>query len=99
MVEFAERGQKRIVGISVEEDAMVRSIHKVGYIGLGNVGVHLASNLIKAGYSLIVHDMKKERVQLLVEKGALAANSAKEIGREADVIMLSLPNPRISDTR
>mgnify|MGYP001584395926 FL=1 len=72
-------------------------IKKIGYIGLGNVGVHLASNLIKAGYSLIVHDMKKERVQLLVEKGALAANSAKEIGREADVIMLSLPNPIISE--
>jgi 3-hydroxyisobutyrate dehydrogenase-like beta-hydroxyacid dehydrogenase len=76
---------------------MKRSIRKVGFIGLGNVGANLASNLIKSGYSLIVHDMQKERVQLLVEKGALAANSAKEIGREADVIMLSLPHPRISE--
>lgn len=73
------------------------SIQKIGYIGLGNVGIHLASNLIKAGYSLIVHDMKKERVQLLAEKGALPANSAKEIGRQADVIILSLPNPKISE--
>lgn len=48
---------------------MAMSVHKIGCIGLGNVGVHLAANLINAGYSLIVHDKRRERVELLLGKG------------------------------
>jgi 3-hydroxyisobutyrate dehydrogenase len=69
---------------------------KIGYIGLGNVGHPLASNLIKAGYSLVVYDIREERIKLLMDKGARSANSPKEIAKEADVLMLSLPHPKIS---
>jgi 3-hydroxyisobutyrate dehydrogenase-like beta-hydroxyacid dehydrogenase len=52
--------------------------NKIGFIGLGHVGFHLASNLINAGYSLMVYDIKKERVKLLTDKGAVSVSSPKE---------------------
>jgi len=70
---------------------------KIGYIGLGNVGVPLASNLLDVGYSLIVHDINRDRVEILLSKGAKAGTSAKQIGQEADVIIMSLPHPNISE--
>ena len=65
----------------------------VGFIGLGNMGSRMASNLIKAGHSLVVHDVVEAAVAAIVAQGATSAVTPKEVAETADVIMTSLPGP------
>jgi 2-hydroxy-3-oxopropionate reductase len=64
---------------------------KVGFIGLGIMGKPMALNLIKAGFSLTVNDLNQDAVNQVVEAGAVAANSAKEVAANSDVIITMLP--------
>lgn len=64
---------------------------KIGFIGLGVMGRPMAANLIKAGYSLWVHDINNEPVRALTRLGAVEASSAKEIGRKSEVVFSMLP--------
>jgi 2-hydroxy-3-oxopropionate reductase len=64
----------------------------VGFIGLGIMGRPMAKNLLKAGYSLIVHNRSQAAVQELGGLGAKAASSPEAVAREAQVIILMLPN-------
>ena len=41
-----------------------------GYIGLGNLGAHLAMSLVKAGFSVTVNDLDKENARELLAAGA-----------------------------
>jgi 3-hydroxyisobutyrate dehydrogenase len=43
---------------------------RVGYIGLGNLGVHLATSLQRNGFDLTVNDIRKESAKSLIEMGA-----------------------------
>ncbi|MGF9946251.1 2-hydroxy-3-oxopropionate reductase [Priestia megaterium] len=65
--------------------------HNVGFIGLGIMGKPMSLNLIKAGNSLTVFDLNEEAVSSLVEAGAVAANSPKEVAERSNVIITMLP--------
>jgi len=67
---------------------------KVGFIGLGAMGSGMALNLRKAGYDLVVYDVRKESTQPLVEAGATAAETLGDLGRAANVVFTSLPGPK-----
>jgi 3-hydroxyisobutyrate dehydrogenase-like beta-hydroxyacid dehydrogenase len=58
----------------------------VGFIGLGNIGKPMAINLAKAGFDLMVYDLRAEPVRELTALGAKAARSADEIGAHAEII-------------
>ena len=64
---------------------------KIGFIGLGIMGRPMAKNLLKAGYSLVVHD-KFAKADDLVALGAEAAASNKEVAAKSDLIITMLPN-------
>jgi 2-hydroxy-3-oxopropionate reductase len=64
----------------------------VGFIGLGIMGRPMAKHLLKAGYPLIVHNRSQAAVQELVGLGAKAAGSPEAVAREAQVVILMLPN-------
>ncbi|HSE94508.1 MAG TPA: 2-hydroxy-3-oxopropionate reductase [Methylomirabilota bacterium] len=64
----------------------------VGFIGLGIMGRPMAKNLVRAGRHLIVHNRSQAAVQELVGQGAKAADSPAAVAREAEVIVLMLPN-------
>jgi 3-hydroxyisobutyrate dehydrogenase len=66
---------------------------KLGFIGVGNMGNPMALNLIKAGHSLQVHDLKRETAANLLEAGATWVNSPKEAATGAEAAFLSLPMP------
>ena len=51
---------------------------KIGFIGLGRMGGHVASNLLKAGHQVTVWNRSPEPVQALAAKGAVAAKTPKE---------------------
>jgi 2-hydroxy-3-oxopropionate reductase len=64
----------------------------IGFVGLGIMGRPMARNLSKAGFSLVVHNRSQGAVEELVKAGARAAGSPEEVARQAEVIILMLPN-------
>lgn len=68
---------------------------KVGFIGIGNMGWPMASNIFKAGYSLTVFDMDSTRAErFAAESGASAATSLSELGA-MDFVITMLPNGHV----
>jgi 3-hydroxyisobutyrate dehydrogenase-like beta-hydroxyacid dehydrogenase len=67
----------------------------VGFIGLGRMGIPMASNLMKGGYELTVYDINKRAVDELAAKGARAAASPAAVASAVDTVLLSLPTPPI----
>ncbi|WP_108663065.1 NAD(P)-dependent oxidoreductase [Acuticoccus kandeliae] len=63
----------------------------VGFVGLGVMGRHMARNLVKAGFTLLVHDLNRAAVDDLVAAGARDAGSLAGIGA-ADIVILMLPD-------
>lgn len=70
---------------------------KVGFIGLGNMGNPMATNLARAGHELTVHDLRREAATNLLEMGANWADSPKDAVPGNDVVFTSLPVPRDVD--
>lgn len=66
---------------------------KVGFIGLGNMGKPMASNVLKAGFDLTVYDIRPEPVAELVGLGAKGARSSQEVARASEMVFTSLPKP------
>jgi 2-hydroxy-3-oxopropionate reductase len=64
----------------------------IGFIGLGIMGKPMARNLMKAGYSLVVHNRSGAAMQELVKDGAQAAGSPKEVAEGSEVIITMLPD-------
>ncbi len=64
----------------------------VGFIGLGVMGRPMARNLIKRGFSLVVHNRSQGPVDELVADGAERAASPAEIARRATRIITMLPD-------
>ena len=65
---------------------------RVGYIGLGLMGKSIARNILKAGFSVVVHNRSRAAVDELVAEGAKAANSPKEIAEQVDIVFTNLPD-------
>ncbi len=70
------------------EDAM-----RVGFIGVGNMGAPLAGFVLKAGFPLAVHDIRREAAATLLEQGAIWADSPAEVAARCDVICTCVPGP------
>jgi len=68
---------------------------EIGFIGLGNMGFHMARRLIEAGHTVIALDTRKEPLDRIVALGGKPAASAKEVGDRAETVMVSLPTPDI----
>ena len=67
---------------------------KVGFIGIGTMGGHMAYNLCKAEFEVSVHDLNKNLSQRHLDAGATWADSVKDIVQNNEVIMTSLPGPK-----
>ncbi|MGH7796957.1 MAG: NAD(P)-dependent oxidoreductase [Candidatus Binatia bacterium] len=63
---------------------------KVGFIGLGRIGKPMAINVLKAGLDLTVYDLREEPVRELVQLGANAAHSPKELAAGADLVEIAV---------
>ena len=69
---------------------------RIGFIGLGALGEGLCSNLVKAGYSVIVNDLNKDLAQRLLAGGATWSDDVAGTCRDADVVITVLPSPAVS---
>lgn len=66
---------------------------KMGFVGLGNMGRHMAGHLLEAGYDLTVFDLDPAAVKGLTDKGAKASESVAALAGEVDVLFTALPGP------
>ena len=63
------------------------TLQKVGFIGLGRMGLPMALSLSRAGYPLTVYNRTKEKAAPLVEVGATVVDSLGEVARAVEVII------------
>jgi 3-hydroxyisobutyrate dehydrogenase-like beta-hydroxyacid dehydrogenase len=67
----------------------------IGFIGLGNMGAHMARRLLEAGHRVVVFDTRQEAIGNLAALGAVAARSPAEVADAAETVMASLPTPDV----
>lgn len=67
----------------------------LGFIGLGNIGAAIASNLLEDGHALTVHDTDTSRADSLQERGATAVATPAEVAAVSEITFTSLPTPAI----
>ncbi|WP_435271448.1 NAD(P)-dependent oxidoreductase [Streptomyces sp. 1222.5] len=68
---------------------------RIGFIGLGNMGRHMARHLIHAGHVLTVHDTRPEAAIEHLTLGARWAETPAACASDAEILITMLPNPRI----
>jgi len=65
----------------------------VGFIGLGNMGGPVAGHIQRAGFPMVVCDLREEATRPFRERGATVVDNANELARRSDVIITALPMP------
>src|SRR6266566_3990779 len=60
---------------------------RVGFVGLGLMGLPMARNLLEAGYQLTVYNRTAAKAEPLVARGARRASSPAEVARQSDVVI------------
>ena len=71
---------------------------RVGVIGLGGMGRHLAECILNAGFELTVADLRERPVRELTGLGARSAGTPREVASAADIVVASLPSNEASET-
>jgi 3-hydroxyisobutyrate dehydrogenase len=64
----------------------------IAFVGLGNMGLPMVANLVKAGYRVHAADVRREAVEAAVGQGALAAESVAAATSRAEVVVTMVPN-------
>ena len=67
-------------------------MEKIGFIGLGVMGLPMAQNLVRAGHAVKGMEIDKAQVEQLVAAGGTAAASVKDAVSDADVVVTMLPD-------
>jgi 3-hydroxyisobutyrate dehydrogenase len=63
----------------------------VGFIGVGNMGNPMASNVLKAGFPMTVFDLHPPAMENLLRAGAKGAVSARDVVERNEIVMTCLP--------
>jgi 3-hydroxyisobutyrate dehydrogenase len=64
----------------------------IGFIGMGHMGAAMTRRLLDAGYQLTVYDRTKEKAQELEHRGAMVAQTPKELAANCQVVMACVTN-------
>lgn len=70
---------------------------RYGFIGLGNLGAHLATSLARGGFALTINDLDRKAAGPLIAAGATWAGTPKAVAEASDAVFTCLPSPRISE--
>ena len=70
---------------------------RYGFVGLGNLGGHLAANLLRGGVDLTVHDLNPKAAQTLLAGGARWAATPRALAEGVDAVFTCLPSPVVSE--
>ncbi|XP_052841409.1 probable 3-hydroxyisobutyrate dehydrogenase, mitochondrial isoform X2 [Drosophila gunungcola] len=72
-----------------------RNFSQIGFIGLGNMGGHMASNLIRSGHKLNVYDISKKACSNLKALGATVYSRTPDLAKNSEIVITMLPNNSI----
>ena len=67
-------------------------MERIGIIGLGNMGMGMAKNILNAGYELTGYDIREAPLKELTQMGAQAADSPREVGERSGVVFVMVLN-------
>jgi len=68
---------------------------RVGLIGTGNMGNRIGPGVLGAGHQLVVYDLRRESARALCDRGAQWVEGPRQVAREAEVVLTSLPGPTV----
>lgn len=68
---------------------------KIGIIGIGELGIAIAKNMLGAGHELLVYDVQSAAVEKVVAMGAVGMTSSAELASQVEVVLTVLPTPKI----
>src|SRR6185503_19783317 len=74
------------------------SSERIGFIGLGNMGRPMASNLSRKGFALTVFDVADAPVSALKSLGAAAAAGVADVAKRSEVVFTMLPDSAVVET-
>ena len=64
----------------------------IGFVGLGKMGLPMASNLARKGFSLVVFDIVAEPLRLVTSLGARVASSVADVAAQSTIVITMLPD-------
>jgi len=67
----------------------------LGFVGVGTMGGPMASRLLDAGAKLAIYDTSDAALAALVQKGAVKCTSPADVASVADIVLVSLPTPKV----
>jgi 3-hydroxyisobutyrate dehydrogenase len=70
---------------------------RYGFIGLGNLGRHLAGSLVREGFAVTVTDLDRAQADDLVARGARWADDPQAVAEASDAVITCLPSPAVSE--
>ncbi len=65
---------------------------QIGFVGLGAMGLPMASNILKAGFVLHAYDVRPEPLEVIRSRGGIPCFSAREVASQSDVVLTMLPD-------
>ena len=68
------------------------SKERIGFIGLGMMGLPMARNLIEGGYQVTVFDLDEESMSKAQKSGASTSVSASETASKSDIVITMVPD-------
>jgi 2-hydroxy-3-oxopropionate reductase len=68
---------------------------RIGYLGVGNMGLPMAGKLLDGGHELWVCDVREEAMRPLLERQARRAASPRELADACDTVVVSLPTLKV----
>ena len=66
---------------------------KIGFIGIGNMGAGMTNNLLKAGHTLVVNDLRRDFAGPLIAAGAEWADTPRLVAAQTEIVLSCLPGP------
>jgi 3-hydroxyisobutyrate dehydrogenase-like beta-hydroxyacid dehydrogenase len=64
---------------------------RIGFIGLGAMGLPMARNILKAGYSVVAYDIVNDKIEAAASAGAERADSCQAVAARSDIVITILP--------
>ena len=65
---------------------------KIGFVGLGDMGIGLTKNLLNEGFELTGFDIRKERINEIIQQGGKPAQNCRDVGQNSDTVFVMVLN-------
>ena len=65
---------------------------KIGFIGVGIMGRHMAGHLLESGYEVIAYDVVSEALDRVVKAGSARGQSCQDVASRSDVVISMVPD-------